>query len=71
MKLGIMIHLANNKKYMSYLEYHLKNGLEIVNNIPAGWKVLENSTTAPVGYILIYNGESLFSGKRKLALLKL
>ena len=48
-----------------------KNGpWEIVEKIPDGWKILEGATTAPKGYKWVYNGKSLFSGKREKALLK-
>lgn len=45
-----------------------KCGLRIVDHIPEGWKPLKGALTAPRGYKWIYNGESLFSGKRKTAL---
>ena len=50
---------------------HLINKIEVVNNIPNGWKILEGATTAPKGYKWIYNNKSLFSKKRKKALLKI
>lgn len=40
----------------------------ILDHVPKGWKILEGAMTAPRGYKWIYNGESLFSGKRKAAL---
>ena len=48
----------------------LERLLKIVEKIPDGWKILEGATTAPKGYKWVYNGKSLFSGKREKALLK-
>lgn len=42
----------------------------VVKNVPKGWKVLLNATTAPKGHVWITNNEPQFSGKRKYALLK-
>ena len=41
---------------------------KVLNHIPEGWRLLPGAMTAPRGYKWIYNGESLFSGKRKTAL---
>lgn len=41
-----------------------------LNEIPKGWKVLLNATTAPKGCVWITNNEPQFSGKRKYALFK-
>ena len=43
-------------------------GVIVLDHVPKGWKILEGAMTAPRGYKWIYNGESLFSGKRKTAL---
>lgn len=48
----------------------LERLVKIVEKMPDGWKILEGATTAPKGYKWVYNGESLFSGKREKALLK-
>ena len=53
------------------LQSLINQGIEIVNEIPKGWKILNNTTTAPVDYVWISNGKSLFSGERKRKLLKL
>lgn len=45
-----------------------KNGFEVWDEIPEGWKRLEGATTAPRGYVIIYNGKSLFGGERRMAL---
>ena len=37
---------------------------------PAGWKKTIGASTAPRGYEWYSNGESRFSGKRKIALVK-
>jgi hypothetical protein len=49
----------------------INKGVTILNEMPKGWKVNEKATTAPVGYKWINNGKSLFSGERKIALLKI
>ena len=43
----------------------------VYEKIPKGWTELKGSLTAPAGYKWIYNKKSLFSGERKLALLKI
>lgn len=47
------------------------NERKIVLEMPIGWKVLKGATTAPCGFIWVYNGKSLFGGERESALLKL
>lgn len=42
----------------------------IIYEVPKGWKVLLNATTAPKGHVWITNNKSQFSGERKYALLK-
>ena len=49
----------------------INKSVKVLNEMPKGWEVLNNSTTAPVGYIWIYNGKSLFSKQRERALLKI
>ena len=44
------------------------NEVIVLDHVPKGWKILEGAMTAPRGYRWIFNGESLFSGKRKRAL---
>lgn len=34
--------------------------IEIYETMPKGWKVLEGATTAPKGYVWIWNVKSLF-----------
>lgn len=43
----------------------------VYKQIPKGWKELEGAQTAPVGYVWIYNGKSLFSGDYKHGLLEM
>ena len=45
----------------------INKNVKVLNEMPKGWEVLNNSTTAPVGYIWIYNGKSLFSKQRERA----
>lgn len=44
---------------------------KVYNRMPKGWIKLEGATTAPRGYEWISNNQSLFSGNRKTALLKM
>ena len=53
---------------MNKLELH--KAVKIYKKLPKGWEILENATTAPVGYKWIFNRKSLFSKERKRALLK-
>lgn len=41
---------------------------KVLDHIPEGWRLLPGAMTAPRGYKWIFNGESLFSGKRERAL---
>ena len=41
---------------------------KVLNHIPEGWRLLLGAMTAPRGYRWVFNGESLFSGKRERAL---
>ena len=43
----------------------------VYSSLPKGWKRLSGATTAPKGYIWIYNGKSRFGGGYKKALLKM
>jgi len=41
-----------------------------ISKKPKGWIKTRGATTAPRGYYWVSNGESRFSGKRKIALVK-
>lgn len=43
---------------------------KVFDGIPEGWKVLEGATTAPTGYVWIWNGKSRFGGEYERALYK-
>lgn len=49
-------------------EYFKKH---IVARKPRGWRKTIGATTAPKGYEWYNNGESRFSGKRRIALVKI
>jgi hypothetical protein len=49
--------------------FNATKSLPIFDSLPDGWRVL-NAPTAPNGFRLICNGESLFSGLRKTALIE-
>jgi hypothetical protein len=38
--------------------------------MPPGWKEIRGATTAPSGYVWIWNGKSIFSKEYRHALLK-
>ena len=46
--------------------------MKFVDDMPKGWKALQGATTAPSGYIWIYNGANPFHANiNDYALLKL
>lgn len=45
--------------------------VKVVKKIPKGFRKTIGATTAPNGFELFDNGESLFSGKRKHVLVKI
>ena len=45
-------------------------GFVVVDKIPQNWHVCDGASMAPVGYAIIANNESIFSGKRKHAIIK-
>lgn len=40
----------------------------IMQEVPDGWNITEGATTAPLGYVWVDNGKSMFSGERQTAL---
>jgi hypothetical protein len=56
---------------MTKLEYFISKGVKILNEMPNGWRVIENATNVPNGYKWINNGKSLFSKDYEHALLKI
>lgn len=52
-------------------DFSKQYNVNIMETMPEGWKILDGATTAPRGYVWIYNGESRFGGKYQSALLKL
>lgn len=48
----------------------MKN-VEILDKIPEGWKVRKGATTAPRGYVWIWNVKSLFSGEYRATLVSI
>ncbi len=41
---------------------------KILKKMPQGWKVRKGATTAPIGYVWVYNGKSRFGGEYEQAL---
>jgi hypothetical protein len=54
--------MANNMKFPEVPRYY---------TMPPGWKEIRGATTAPSGYVWIYNGKSIFSKEYQHALLKI
>ena len=54
------------EKIMQYGERH---NVEVYWNIPTGYGILSNASTAPVGSVWISNGKSRFESERETALL--
>ena len=42
-----------------YLERFRERGIEILNELPPGWRYLENTNTAPQGYRWACNNKSI------------
>ncbi len=51
------------------IEFAIKNDVELYTSMPSGWRRVMGALTAPRGSMWIYNGKSLFSRERKIALL--
>ena len=45
-------------------------GFVVVDKMPQNWHVCDGASMAPVGYAIIANNESIFSGKRQHAIIK-
>lgn len=61
----VVNEIRGDKYYRGDTEY------DVFNELPSGWRIEDTSLTAPVGYQWANNGQSLFSGKRKKALIKM
>ncbi len=54
------------------IAYFKELGVQFLDKMPEGWRELKGATTAPNGYVWIYNGKSpLNFAEYKSALLKL
>lgn len=53
------------------LKHFKSKGIEILTELPEGWKINNNATTAPDGYVWVNNKKSLFGGEYEHALMKL
>ena len=62
--------MTKTEKRISYFK---ELGVQFLDKMPEGWKVVKGATTAPSGYVWIYNGKNPFSNvaEYKSALLKL
>ena len=54
-------------------KYVLRDGSEVpvFHELPDGWRILEGTTTEPMGYRWIDNKTSFFSKEHQMALLKI
>lgn len=52
------------------IAYFKECGVKFLNKMPKGWKVLTGATTAPNGYVWIWNVKSPFGKEYQHALLK-
>lgn len=51
---------------------HFKSkGIKILTELPEGWVINRDATTAPSGYVWVNNKKSLFGGEYEHALMKL
>ena len=46
-------------------------GFVVVDQIPQNWHLCSGASMAPVGYVIIANNESIFSGKRQHAIINI
>lgn len=56
---------------MEKIEYFKNKGVNVLLEMPKGWRKIEGAVNAPCGYIWVCNNKSLFSGEYKQALLKI
>lgn len=55
---------------MDKVKFFKEMGIRFVNEMPDGWAVIKEATTAPNGYVWINNKKPLFSGEYEHALLR-
>ncbi len=60
---------ATEEKIRKIKEFAKKNQVELLTNVPEGWKKFKGSMTAPIGTVWVSNKEPFKSGNRKTALL--
>lgn len=51
-------------------EWIARNGLEVYDEVPPGYSILNGATHCPRGFHWAHNGKSIFSKERKLVLIK-
>lgn len=47
-----------------------KKEIPIYDSLPEGWRIKENTNTAPRGYVWIWNAKSRFGGEYRHGLMK-
>lgn len=60
---------ATEEKIRKAKEFAKERNIDIMTEIPKGWKKLIGAMTAPLGTQWIYNGETFKSGNKRCALL--
>lgn len=53
------------------IECFRQMGVKFIDEMPKGWKAIQGATTAPNGYVWVYNGGNPFHGNYESALLRL
>jgi len=68
-ELRIRSYERGTREYAEAYRDRWQKGVEIVNELPDGWHVMEKTPTNPAGTRWISNGKSLFGGEREHKLL--
>ena len=55
---------------MDKVRFFKEMGIRFVNEMPDGWDVIKEATSAPEGYVWINNKKSCFSDEYEHALLR-
>lgn len=58
------------KKTFDWQEWIDRNGIVLLEELPAGWKFIRNATHFPLGWSWVCNGMSPFDPQCKRALIK-
>lgn len=53
------------------LDYFKEKGVKVLNELPKGWRYIENTSTEPQGYKWACNNKSMFCGEYEHVLVKI